>query len=167
MSTTHPIGKPFNIDRFIQEVDALLVPSNHPNYKQLIADKSLSSLLDSFLRDKIETILSEWQTHTSDFNSFIKKIQNIIKSYFDKDVENKDKHIEAEIKSIFDIQKSNSTDPTLKNELNRKEEEITQQIEDYRKRKRKLTRAVISRDTKEFEQNKPQRNSLIISRKFE
>lgn len=163
MSTTHPIGKPFNIDRFIQEVDALLVPSNHQKYKDLIADKSLSSLLDSLLRDKIEKVLCKW--HSSDFDSLIKKLQEIIASCFaNNNVENKDEHIEAEIKSAFDIQKSNSTDPKLKNELNRKEEKITQQIEDYRKRKRKLTRAVISRDTKEFEQSKPQRNSLIISK---
>ncbi|OWP29537.1 hypothetical protein CBG53_06865 [Porphyromonas gingivalis] len=167
MSTPHPIGKPFNIDLFIQEVDALLIPSNHPNYKQLIADKSFSSLLDSFLREKIEAVLSERQPHTSDdFKSFIEKLQKITKPYFDKDkdVENKDKHIEAEIKSAFDIQRSNTTAPSLENELNRKEEEITQQIEDYRKTKRKLTRAVISRDTKEFEQSKPQGDSLIISK---
>lgn len=167
MSTPHPIGKPFNIDLFIQEVDALLIPSNHPNYKQLIADKSLSSLLDSFLREKIEAVLSERQPHTSDdFKSFIEKLQKITKPYFDKDkdVENKDKHIEAEIKSAFDIQRSNTTAPSLENELNCKEEEITQQIEDYRKTKRKLTRAVISRDTKEFEQSKPQGDSLIISK---
>ena len=119
------------------------------------------------MREKIEAVLSERQPHTSDdFKSFIEKLQKITKPYFDKDkdVENKDKHIEAEIKSAFDIQRSNTTAPSLENELNRKEEEITQQIEDYRKTKRKLTRAVISRDTKEFEQSKPQGDSLIISK---
>ena len=145
MSTQQSTDTHLYIDQFIQEVGALLVPSNHQKYKDLIADKSLSDLLDSFLRNEIGKIFSKWQTHISDFNSFIENLQKIIKSYFDKDVEIKDEYIEAEFKKIFDALPKGTADSSQKGELFKK---ITQRIEDYRKTK--LIRAIISRDTSDI-----------------
>lgn len=158
MSTQQSTDTHLYIDLFIQEVKALLVPSNHQKYKELIADKSLSDLLDSFLRNKIEGVFSEGQTHTSDSNSLYEELQEIIASCFANNVENKDEYIEAELNKFFDALQKGTADSSQK-------EKIRQQIEDHRKTKTKLIRAIISRDTsdireiKKFEQSKQSEQS--------
>ena len=170
MSTQQSTDTHLYIDQFIQEVGALLVPSNHQKYKDLIADKSLSDLLDSFLRNEIEGVFSEGQTHTSDSNSLYKELQKIIASCFANNVENKDEYIEAELNKFFDALQKGTADSSQK-------EKITQQIEDHRKTKTKLIRAIISRDTsdireiKKFEQSKQSQSKdappIITKESFE